>query len=137
MFVGTVESGTSTLAKGGPKFDRDFQFDFLGTIWPSVELIVSWMWVRLGTKRYIKSQYRSHGNIIAAVASILPLALFYWWAHDKNDRYTFLVLMLERPLALDKWVLLMMGIPLLGHWTARLLWLKTDRQWRFWRRDNL
>jgi hypothetical protein len=133
MFIGFADSGTRDKLD----FNRDFQLDISGTIWPLLELIVSWIWIVFGTKRYIKSQYRSQGNIIAAVASILPLALFYWWAHDKNDRYTFLVLMLERPLALDKWVLLMMGIPLLGHWTARLLWLKTDRQWRFWRRDNL
>jgi len=93
---------------------RDYDelgIDLLSIFWPLIESILSWMWIALSKKRYAESKYLALGNTIAWVAAVLPPILFY-------------VLAVSGVRDSAAQLLTMVGMPLVGHWTARLLWLK-------------
>jgi hypothetical protein len=83
---------------------------FLAVLWPLFELVLSWTWLAR-TRQYAENKFLATGNTLALTASMLAPILGYVVLKSGIDSITV-------PL----WI--MIGIPLVGHWTARLLWLK-------------
>lgn len=112
LLVGFADSGSDK--RQGP-FDPDFGLHALAVLWPLLELVLSWAWLARSAARYAESRFLALGNTIALVASILAPIVVYELRRTvfESDMILFLI---------------MVGIPLIGHWTARLLWLtrKTD-----------
>lgn len=120
LIVGFADSGSD---KRQGMFDPDFGPHAIAVLWPLLELIFSWTWLARSTTRYAESKFLALGNTIALTASILAPIVTYNFLKSAFEHETV-------------FFSIMVGIPLIGHWAARLLWLKSDRQWWFSRRDN-
>ena len=83
---------------------------FLAVFWPLLELILSWWWVAASTKQYADSKYLAQGNTFALTASMLAPILGYVFITSHIESITVLSMV-------------MIGVSLVGHWAARLLWL--------------
>lgn len=89
----------------------------LAIFWPLIEVLISLVWVAQSKTRYRNSKYRMAGDAIAVATLVLPPIVYYWALISEalqNEHFFFYVILI--------------GIPFLGHWTARILWMIQKEQ---------
>ena len=100
-----------TWGMEGTRQSRDDGTIIFVISWPLIEVLISLVWVALSKTRYRNSKYRTAGDAIAVATLILPPTLYYWalssGALVNEDFFSYVI---------------MIGIPFLGRWTARILW---------------
>jgi hypothetical protein len=98
----------------GMEGSRQSQNDLMvifATTWPLIEVLITLIWVALSKTRHRNSKYCKTGDAIAVATLILPPILYYWALSSGTLRDEFFY-----------FYVIMIGIPFLGHWTARILW---------------
>lgn len=99
------ESGSTT------RQEENYGLWIFSILWPFLEVAFTWIWIALAGTRYSNSEYRTLGNrFVAATLILTPLLILTLVRLHRIDETTFFATSI--------------GIPFVGHWTARILWIK-------------